>query len=220
MLLGCQRDGATLAAMHAPDSGRPGPEADRWMDRWLPQLRGAAGGAPLLELGCDTGGDTAWLLAQGFDVVATDIAFDPLRQCAVNAPAARLVRHDLAQSLPFADAVFGAVVASLCLHYFDWATTVRAVAEIRRVLRPGGLLLCRVNSTNDVHHGAMQGEELEPHYFRQDAQYAACKRFFDAADLDRLFTRADWTELSRAELPVRRYDKPKVAWELVLRRAG
>ena len=196
-----------------------GVESDRWIQRWLAPLRQAAAHHPVLELGCDTGGDTAWLLAHGFDVVATDIAADALRTCAREAPGARLVRHDLRTPLPFADGRFGAVVASLCLHYFDWRTTQAAVAGIHRVLQPGGLLLCRVNSTRDVQHGAMQGEEIEHHYFRQPAHYADCKRFFDGADLDRLFTDAGWIEMSREEREVLRYDKPKVAWELVLRRA-
>jgi SAM-dependent methyltransferase len=195
------------------------PESDRWMQRWLPQLHDAAGGTPILELGCDTGGDTAWLLDQGFDVIGTDISEPALRRCKTAAPQANLLLHDLRQPLPFRDASFGVVVASLCLHYFDWRTTVAAVAEIRRCLRPQGLLLCRLNSTDDVQHGAMQGIEIEPHYFRQDAHYADCKRFFDAADLDRLFTPQDWQPVNREEREVRRYAKPKIAWELVLRRA-
>jgi SAM-dependent methyltransferase len=189
------------------------------MQRWLPGMRDAAQGAPLLELGCDTGGDTAWLLEQGFEVLGTDIARQSLLRCAQAAPGARLLQHDLRQPFPFRDGSFGVAVASLCLHYFDWRTTVAVVAEVHRVLRPGGLLLCRLNSTNDVQHGAMQGVEVEPHYFRQDAHYAGFKRFFDAHDLDRLFTREAWVELSRAELAVARYAQPKVAWELVLRRA-
>jgi SAM-dependent methyltransferase len=192
--------------------------SDRWMERWLPAMHEAAGNGPLLELGCDRGGDTAWLLAEGFDVIGTDISERALRKCAAAAPAARLLCHDLRTPLPFRDSSFGVVIASLCLHYFDWRTTVAAVDEVRRCLRPGGLLLCRLNSTNDVQHGAMEGTEIEPHYFRQDAHYADCKRFFDEADLDRLFTTAEWIEASCEEREVLRYAKPKVAWELVLRR--
>lgn len=195
-----------------------GAEDDRWMDRWLPLLREAAGRGPVLELGCDTGGDTAWLLAQGFDVVATDIAAGALQACALAAPAARLVRHDLRTPLPFADGRFGAVIASLCLHYFDWRTTEAAVAGIHRVLQPGGLLLCRVNSVRDVLHGAGAGEEIEPRLYRQDAHYASCKRFFEAGDLERLFGGGPWERLACEERTIQRYAAPKVAWELVLRK--
>lgn len=187
------------------------------MERWLPALRDAAEGGPVLELGCDTGGDTAWLAAQGFGVVAGDISESSLRACAATVPSARLLQLDLRAPLPFAGAAFGAIVASLCLHYFDWASTERAVAEVRRCLAPGGLLLCRLNSVNDVHHGAGQGEEIEPHYWRVHATYSECKRFFDSADVQRLFA-AGWDAVSVDELANDRYGKPKIAWEVILRK--
>jgi SAM-dependent methyltransferase len=196
-----------------------GPQADRWMQRWLPAMREAAGGTPLLELGCDDGGDTAWLLAQGFAVVATDIAPDALARCARNAPAAQLLQHDLRTPLPFADGRFGVVVASLCLHYFDWRTTKDIANGLHRVLRPGGLLLCRVNSTRDVLHGAGQGERLERNYYRLDARYASFKRFFDEDELRALFAAPAWHTLSCEERSIHRYAEPKVAWEVVLRRS-
>lgn len=189
-------------------------EHDRWMEPWLPAIR--AGGAAVLELGCDAGGDTAWLREQGLAVVACDISLPALQACAQAAPGAQLLQLDLRQPLPFADASFSVVVASLCLHYFDWATTLRAVAEVRRVLQPGGLLLCRLNSLRDVLHGAGQGEEVEPHYWRVHGTYSECKRFFDRADIDRLFA-GPWQWLGMQEHTIQRYDRPKVAWEVVLR---
>lgn len=189
---------------------------DDWLEPWLPELRAAAGTRSVLELGCDTGRDTRWLVDHGFPVVATDIAADALAACATRVPEASYIRHDLAAAMPFGDACFGAVIASLCLHYFDWPTTVAAVAEIRRCLVPGGLLLCRVNSVRDHLHGAGQGEEIEPGFYRQQARYATSKRFFGPADLDRLFPAAQWRQLDRREVTIHRYAQPKVAWELGL----
>jgi SAM-dependent methyltransferase len=55
-----------------------------------------------------------------------------------------LERAELGGPLPFADAEFDDVVASLVLHYLeDWTT---ALAELRRVLKPGGRLI------GSVHH--------------------------------------------------------------------
>lgn len=170
----------------------------------------------MLEIGCDTGRDTLWLGKHGFDVVATDLSESALTACAALTPGARLVLHDLREPIPFADGSFGAVVASLCLHYFDWKTTVAAVSEIRRCLAPSGLLLCRVNSVHDYLHGAGKGEEIEPGYYRQHARYAMSKRFFTSADLDRLFSHEEWRQLGRREVTIHRYEEPKVAWELAL----
>ena len=192
---------------------------DPWLERWLQELRSAASHARVLELGCDTGRDTLWLVKHGFSVVATDLSVEALQTCARVAAPAECVQHDLREPLPFPDGSFGAVIASLCLHYFDWATTVRAAAEIGRCLSPQGLFLCRVNSVRDYLHGAGQGEEIEPRFYRQDARYAASKRFFDAGDLDRLFPREHWRELGRREVTIHRYAQPKVAWELALVKA-
>jgi SAM-dependent methyltransferase len=50
---------------------------------------------------------------------------------------------DLAAPLPYADAEFDDVVASLVLHYLeDWSGPL---AELRRVLKPGGRLILSVN---------------------------------------------------------------------------
>jgi len=44
--------------------------------------------------------------------------------------------------MPFEDASFDVIVSNLCLHnIYDKPTRQRAVAEIARVLRPGGLAL-------------------------------------------------------------------------------
>ena len=48
---------------------------------------------------------------------------------------------------------------------------------------------------------------------------AAAKRFFSAADLDRLFAREDWHPLGRREVTIHRYEQPKVAWEVALAKA-
>jgi SAM-dependent methyltransferase len=50
---------------------------------------------------------------------------------------------DLSRPLPFADGAFDDIVASLVLHYLrDWATPL---AELRRLLKPGGRLILSVN---------------------------------------------------------------------------
>ncbi len=191
---------------------------DPWLDRWRTLLREATHHAarPVLELGCDSGIDTCWLLEQGFADTAPDIAHNALLLGRQVAPAAGHVLHDLRTPMPFADGAFGAVIASLCLHYFPWQVTLDAVAGIRRVTAPGGVLLCRLNSTADVHHGATGHEEIEPGYYRVNARYAECKRFFDQASVEALFARG-WEVLNLQELTNHRYEQPKVAWEAALR---
>jgi SAM-dependent methyltransferase len=64
---------------------------------------------------------------------------------------ATILTADLADPLPFADASFDVIVASLVLHYLaDWSTPL---AEFHRVLVPGGTV------TFSTHHPAMDWQE-------------------------------------------------------------
>ena len=58
-------------------------------------------------------------------------------------PDADLQVADISRSLPFADGAFDDLVVSLVLHYLqDWTAPL---AELRRLLKPGGPLLLSVN---------------------------------------------------------------------------
>jgi len=191
---------------------------DAWLERWLGAMRAAPCGSKVLELGCDSGRDTAYLARNGFEVVATDVATEALDACTRAVPQARFVKHDLREPMPFRDAEYGVVLASLCLHYFGWTQTEAMVAEIRRCLAPEGLLLCRLNSTRDVNFGAQGHEMIEPDYFAVPQRFGGRKRFFDTRSVDKLFG-AGWEKLSKEELTIDRYEMPKVVWEVVLKRA-
>lgn len=195
---------------------QPLPKDSGWLLPFLPELRRL--GPRILELGCGPGRDAATLLQEGFDVVAFDRAPGPLAKARELAPAAQLIRADLDCALPFADASFDAAVSSLAMHYLPWAGTRRAFAEVRRVLRPGAAFLSRVNASDDVLHGAGEGEELEPGFFRSPSAYfSETKRFFDEAmvraAVDGLF------EVEHLEhKTIHRYEDPKRVWECLGRR--
>lgn len=182
-----------------------------WLDRWLPLLAAHAAGRPVLELGCGGGLDTAHLLAAGHTVVAIDRDPAAITTARRRAPAAHFECQDLQAPWPQIDGGFGAIVASLSLHYFCWDDTVRLVERLHRHLGAGGLLLCRLNSTNDHHHGARGFAAIEPNYFDVRGEP---KRFFDRAAIDTLFLPA-WRPLNLQEVVIDRYAKPKMVWELI-----
>lgn len=190
--------------------------ADPWLTRWLTQVRAQAAGAPILELGCGSGDDTAVLAAAGFEVVAVELDPEAAERARRRAPGARIFCQDLREPFPPAAAAFGVVVASLSLHYFAWDETVALVARIRAALRPGGLLLCRLNSTEDKHFGATGHPPLAPDYYLVDG---APKRFFDGAAVDRLFAHG-WRVLGKEHLVTHKYRLPKTLWEVVLALEG
>ena len=77
------------------------------------------------------------------------------------------------------------VIADLCLHYFTEKDTDKILKEIRRILTPGGHLILRVNSIDDINHGAGDGTEVEHHVF--ETRSGTLKRFFDEEDARYIF---------------------------------
>src|SRR4051812_6223873 len=102
------------------------------LGRFLAQL---SPGATILELGCGAGFDTAEMLAQGFDVSATDgspeMAAEASRR--LGRPVETLLFHDLDK----VDAYDG-VWANACLLHVPRNELAHILALIWRAVKPGG----------------------------------------------------------------------------------
>ncbi|TBL80239.1 class I SAM-dependent methyltransferase [Paenibacillus thalictri] len=188
------------------------PVYDDWLEKHQSLLRLSAD-LPVIDLGCGYGCDTLYLVERGYRVIACDFSQEALKKIADYIPEAATLQLDLRESLPFADGSAMVIVADLSLHYFSWADTQRIVSEIGRVLQPGGVLLCRVNSVGDVLFGAGQGKMIEPDYYETEA---GNKRFFTKESLELLFQQWDIEYMQEAEM--HRYGKKKLLWEAVFRK--
>ena len=192
--------------------GGPGGE-DAWLERWRDLLHSNRR-APILDLGCGAGEDALVLSRWGFVVVAVDFSQKALELTDRRAPRAETKRVDLTQGLPFPDAHFAAIVASLSLHYFSWSETVEVLEDVRRCLVPGGHLLARLNSTNDPYYAAAPKEEIEPNFYIVNG---TPKRLFDRKDVIALFSPA-WEVEAAVERTTGRYGYEKVLWEIAARK--
>ncbi len=107
------------------------------------ELAGDVTGRRILDAGCGSGPLFAALRDRGALVTGIDASAGMLEQARLRLGAdADLRVADLADPLPFPDNAFDDVVASLVLHYLrDWEPTL---AQLRRVLVPGGRLLVSV----------------------------------------------------------------------------
>ncbi|WP_298457418.1 class I SAM-dependent methyltransferase [uncultured Cellulomonas sp.] len=109
-------------------------------------------GADVLEVGSGRGGGASWLSryagprsTTGLDFSAAAVALATRHR---RGPGLRFVRGD-ALALPFPDASFDAVVSVESSHCYP--SVPRFLAEVRRVLRPGGhLLLADLRNHDDV----------------------------------------------------------------------
>ncbi|WP_289298030.1 class I SAM-dependent methyltransferase [uncultured Reyranella sp.] len=186
---------------------------DPWLARWLPLLAERAGGRPVLELGCGGGRDTATLAEAGHRVIGVELSAAAASRARDRVPSAEIHCQDIRAPFPITGPT-GVALASLSLHYFGWAETCDLVDRVRDALAPEGVLLCRLNSTNDHHFGASGHPEIEKNFYEVDG---APKRFFDREAIDRLFARG-WRALAIGEMVIDRYDHPKSVWEAVLER--
>jgi len=106
-------------------------------------LAGDVAGRRILDAGCGSGPLFAALrdrgaIVTGFDKSAAMVELARRRL----GDGADLQVADVGSPLPFPDGEFDDVIASLVLHYLeDWGP---ALAELRRVLKPGGRLLVSV----------------------------------------------------------------------------
>ena len=118
----------------------------------------------------------------------------------------------MSKGLPFEDNLTDIIIGDLSLHYFTEQQTFKILDEIKRVLKPNGLLLFRVNSVKDVNYGAGEGKELEPHLYETDD--GLYKRFFDAEDIEKFFS--SWEKLYMREETLGRYGSEKILWRVAM----
>ena len=114
-------------------------------------------GSRLLDAGCGDGRNLLYFLRAGYDVYAVDRApeaVSAVRHLAAHyAPALPPdnLRVESIERLAFSDAHFDAVITNAVLHFAeDGAHFGRMVAELWRVLRPGGVLFARMASRNGM----------------------------------------------------------------------
>ncbi|MEU3749642.1 MULTISPECIES: class I SAM-dependent methyltransferase [Streptomyces] len=132
----------------------------------------SAGARELLELGAGHGRDALHFADEGFTVKATDFSatgLEQLRGAALARGTAERVTtavHDVRDPLPLPDASVDAVFAHMLLCMALSTEEIRAlVAEVARVLRPGGTFVYTVRHTGDAHYGTgiAHGDDIHEH---------------------------------------------------------
>jgi SAM-dependent methyltransferase len=116
-----------------------------WHVMAIPQLPPLEG-LRVLEIGCGRGGFSRYLASEGADLVAADLS-----PAAVDMASRRLEPHDSAEAvvasieaIPYQRDSFDLVVSLDTIEHVPHPT--RAVAELIRVLRPGGRLVLTTNN--------------------------------------------------------------------------
>lgn len=114
-------------------------------------LEQTAAGAAVADLGCGPGHVAAWLAGHGAKAVGIDLSAGMVAVAGARYPQVEFRQGDL-RELPAADGEFGAVAALYSIIHLASADLPRALAEIRRVLRPSGLLLLSFHVGDEIRH--------------------------------------------------------------------
>lgn len=187
---------------------------DLWLDKYANILEKSKEQC-IVDLGCGAGGDSLYLTERGYKVIACDYSEEALNIVNKFLPEVKTIQVDIMRTLPYEDESIQVIIADLSLHYFDNETTKSIIKEIKRVLKPNGYIIGRVNSVNDINYGAGNGKEIEERFYLTKDGY---KRFFNEEDIYNYF--AEFIiEVCREE-SIMKYSLKKKAFEFLVRKIG
>ncbi len=145
-------------------------------------------GTPVADLGCGPGHVTGWLAARGATAVGVDLSPGMIEVARREQPGAEFRVGDLL-SLPAADGEFGAVIAFYSVIHLSPGELPAALAELYRVLRPGGLALLAFHAGTEVRHVTdWLGHDVDVDF-----------RFYEPADVAAALEGAGFTVQARLE---------------------
>lgn len=158
---------------------------DDWLERFNDIIDKT--NLPIIDLGCGSGNDTLYLLNRNKKVISCDLSKNAIDNIKKNFPSVTdAICLNMLNGLPFEDNAVDIIIADLSLHYFYDDETIKLIKELKRVLNQNGYLIFRVNSINDINHGAGKGEEVEKHVY--ETSDGRLKRFFDEKDIKVFFS--------------------------------
>ena len=132
-------------------------------------------GGVVLDVGCGVGRHVLYLGGRGFQVAGVDISPSGIRLTQA-ACAERQILFDghvsAMTTLPWPDRFFDAALSTSTIHHLRRADIARALAEVWRVLKPGGTFLVDFPCTETISYQELRGlvtagqlTEVEPDTF-------------------------------------------------------
>lgn len=183
---------------------------ESWLEKYIEEINKVES-KTAIDLGCGIGQDTKWLLDKGFDVVSCDFSDRALNKLKEIIPNSKTMQINIKEKLPFENNSIGLINANLSIHYFSMENTIKIFNEIRRVLKPNGLFVGRVNSDKNEGYIQENTKEIEKNFYYEDGRY---RRLFNKEQFDTLTK--DWNVIVLNEDVTIRLGRKKALWEFIL----
>lgn len=174
--------------------------------RTLPdRLAPDRGAVRAIDIGCGGGRHTFLLAELGFTVDAVDISAEGLRHTRAALAAGRhdanLMRAPM-NALPYDDDAFGVAVSFGVFYYGTLSEGRGAIAELRRILVPGGKAFVVVRSTDDFRFGKGTPIEHQSFSIQIDAtnERGTVQHFLSAEDVEECYRDFRDVRFERAEV--------------------
>lgn len=190
------------------------PTYDNWLDKyWDEYLAKYSKTDLIVDLGCGVGNNTQYLRDRGLSPMACDISEEAIQRLLTFMPDIQTLCLDMTKGLPFDQESVNVLIADLSIHYFDEKMTHELIRDLHRVLKKDGILLCRLNSTNEISNVGETTPSDEPYLLESEGIY---RRFFDRVEIVRFFKPTEWLCVNVEEYEMERYTNPKMLWEIAL----
>lgn len=156
-----------------------------------------------LEVGCGAGPNLVWLARKGVRASGVDIA--PTALGLARGSLAEAGRRDRvgvlavagADRVPFRDASFDGIIEACVFQHLDREDRMRAFAEVRRLLKPGGLFVGYMLATGHTVYAARRAEERPDDPGTLDLRDGRSKIYLTDIGLSHFYRREEYDDLLR-----------------------
>ncbi len=118
------------------------------LDRLILEVGGLG---PICDLGCGPGQIARYLHSRGADALGVDLSPQMVAEAARCNPGIPFHQSDMLD-LPDADESWGGIAAFYCIIHIPREKVIDALREMKRVLKPGGVLLVTFHVGDEIRH--------------------------------------------------------------------
>jgi SAM-dependent methyltransferase len=158
--------------------------------------------ARVLDLGCGNGSNARFFAQQGYQALGIDIspsAIDIARAWFAEEGLTADLRVGSCLELPYEDGFVDVVVSHGVLDHLLPADALTAMAEVHRVLRPGGLCFLTLVAVNDCEYGKGEPAGRNTFILADGYEKGLAQHYFDRQDIEALVREFTLLDLRRVE---------------------